>query len=78
MQTPKVREKLMKLPSVPMVFGKLRAALQSTGAFSVGSEQAENVSAYETTDEYRAHQLEVECVKATAEQYAQNLRRRLV
>ena len=78
MQTPKVRKKLMKLPSVPVVFGKLRAALQSTGAFSVGSERAENFSAYEATDEYRAHQLEVERMKATAEQYAQNLRRRLV
>jgi hypothetical protein len=75
MQTPKVRE---KLASVPAVFGKLRAALQSTGAFSAGSEQAEGFSAYEATEEYRAHQLEVERVKAMAEGYAQDLRRRLV
>jgi hypothetical protein len=78
MQTPKVREKLTKLPSVPAVFGKLRAALQSTGAFSVGSEQAEGFSAYETTKECRAHQLEVERMKAMAKEYARNLRRRLV
>jgi hypothetical protein len=78
MQTPKVREKLTKLPGVPTVFGKLRAALRSTGAFSVGSEQTESVSAYEATEECRAHQLETGCVKAAAEAYAQNLRRRLV
>lgn len=75
MQTPKVRG---KLPSVPKVFGKLRAALQSTGAFSLGSEQTESFSAYETTPECRAYQLQVERMKAMAEKYAQNVRRRLV
>ncbi len=75
MQTPKVRE---KLPSVPKVFGKLRAALQSTGAFFVGSEQAEGFSAYEATEECRAHQREVERMRAMAEGYAQRLRRRMV
>jgi len=61
-----------------MVFGKLRAALQSTGAFSVGSEQAESVAPYEITEEYRANQLEVERLKTMAEEYAHNLRRRLM
>ena len=75
MQTQKVRE---KLASVPTVFGKLRAALQSTGAFSTRSAQAEGFSAYDATEECRAHQLEVERVKAMAEGYAQRLRRRLV
>ena len=78
MQTPKVRKKLMTLPSAPTVFGKLRAALQSTGAFSVGSEQAESVAPYEITEEYRANQLEVERLKTMAEEYAHNLRRRLM
>ncbi len=75
MQTPKVRG---KLPSLPKVFGKLRAALQSTGAFSVGSEQTESFSAYEATPECRAYQLQVERMKAAAEGYAQDVRRRLV
>ena len=78
MQIPKVREKLTKLPTVPTVFGKLRAALQSTGAFSLGSEQAESVSAYKATRECRAYQLEVEHVKAMAEVYARNARQRIV
>jgi hypothetical protein len=75
MQTPKVRG---KLPSVPKVFGKLRAALRSTGAFSAGSEQTESFPAYEATPECRAHQLQVERMKAMAEGYAQRVRRRLV
>jgi hypothetical protein len=75
MQTPKVRE---KLPSLPKVFGKLRAALQSTGAFSTGSEQAESFSAYDVTPECRAYQLQVARMKAMAEEYAQRARRRLV
>jgi hypothetical protein len=77
MQTPKVGEKLMKLPGTSTVFGKLRAALQSTGAFSVGSEQAESVSAYETRELCRAS-LSAECAKAAAEELAHNLRRRLM
>ncbi len=77
MQTPKIREKLLN-PPAPVVFGKIRAALQSAKAFPMGSEQAESVSAYETTKEYRAHQLEVERFKAMAEGYAQRIRRRLV
>jgi len=78
MQTPKVHKKLAKLPGAPTVFGKLRAALQSTGAFSVSSEQTENVAPYEVTQEFRANQLEAERLKALAEEYAHNLRRRLL
>ena len=78
MQTPKVGKKFAKLPGAPMVFGKLRAALRSTGAFSASSEQVENLPAYEATEQYRAYRAEVEFMKATAEQYAQTLRRRLV
>jgi len=78
MQTPKSREKMMKLPSVPVVFGKLRAALQSARAFPVDSEQAENVPSYEIAKECRAYQHEVERLRAMAEEYAQNLKRRLI
>ena len=60
MHTPKVHKKFAKLPGAPTVFGKLRAALQSTGAFSASSEQAESVTPYEVTQEYRTNQLEAE------------------
>jgi len=78
MQTPKVREKLMKLPRASMTFGKIRAVFQSARALPAGSEQTESVESYKIAEEYRPHQLEVERFKATAEEYAQNLRRRLV
>jgi len=77
MQTPKVGEKLMKLPGASTVFGKVRAVLQSTGAFFAGSEEAEGVSAYETPEQHRAS-LSAECARAAAEQLAENLRRRLL
>jgi len=75
MQTPKVRG---KLPSVPKVFGKLRAVLKSTGAFSDGSTQEESFSAYEASRECRAYQLQAAHMKAMAEGYAHQVRRRLV
>ena len=77
MQTPKIREKLLN-PPAPVIFGKIKAALQSMRALPMGSEHAESVSAYKATEEYRAHQLEVEGLKARAEEYAQNLRRRII
>jgi len=78
MQTPKAHKKLAKLPGAPTVFGKLRAALQSAVAFSVSSEQTESVAASEVDEEYGGNQLEVERLKAMAEEYAHNLRRRLL
>lgn len=77
MQTPKVDEKQMKRPGTSTVFGKLRAALQSTGAFFAGSEQVEGVSAYETNKQYR-ESLSVESARAAAEQLAYNLRRKII
>jgi hypothetical protein len=78
MQAPKIREKLTKLPRVPMIFSKINAVFQSTKSFFVGSELTESVPLYEITQEYRAHQLEVERLKAMAEEFAPNLRRRLI
>ena len=78
MQTPKAHKKLAKLPGAPTVFGKLRAALQSAVAFSVSSEQTESVVPSEVAEEYGGNQLEVERLKAMAEEYALSLRRRLV
>jgi len=75
MQTPKVGG---KLPNVPKVFGKIRAALQSAGTFSEGSAQKESFSAYEASRECRAYQLQAAHMKAMAEGYAHQVRRRLV
>lgn len=77
MQTPRIGEKLMKLPGTSTVFGKLRAVLQSSGAFFAGSEQIESVSACEITEQRRAS-LSVECAKAAAELLAYNLRQRIM
>ncbi len=77
MQTPKIREKLLN-PPAPVIFGKIKATLQSMRALPMGSEHAESVSAYGSTEEYHAYQLEVERLKAMAEGYAQRLRRRLI
>lgn len=77
MQTPKTGEKPTKLPGTSTVFGKLRAALQSSWSSFVHSEKVEGVPAYETDEQYRTS-LSVEAARAAAEQVAYNLRRRLM
>jgi hypothetical protein len=78
MQALKVKEKLMKLPSAHVIFGKINAVLQTTKTFIAGSERIESAPAYETTKEYNVYQLEAERLKAKAEEFAHNLRQRFI
>ncbi len=78
MQALKVREKLTEMASAQVIFSKINAVLQTTKAFIVGSEQIESVPSYVPTKEYRVYQLEAERLKAKAEEFAQNLRRRFM
>lgn len=78
MHVSKLKEKLLRRPSAQVPFSKLNAVLEKTKAFAVVSQQAESTQSYETAERCRARQLEAEFLKAQAEAYAQNLRRRFV
>ncbi len=78
MHVSKVKEKLLKRPSTQVTISKLNAVLEKARAIAVGSQQVESAQSFETAEKYRAHQLEVERLKAQAVEYAQNLRRKFV
>ncbi len=78
MHVSKFKEKLLRRPSAQVPFSKLNAVLEKTKAFAVVSQQAESTQSYETAESRSASQLEAEFVKAQAEAYAENLRRRFV
>jgi len=77
MRSLKVKEKLLRLPSVQGVFNKVKAVVlaehSATDAF--GSEK--NLPTYNTAEELRAYQLEVEFQRARAEEMAQRVRQRM-
>ena len=84
MQTLKVKEKVARIPSARVIFGKINAVLQTTKAFVVDSGQklfvvdSECPLSYEITKRCGDALLEAQCLKAKAEQFAQNLRQRLI
>jgi hypothetical protein len=78
MQTLKVREALARLPRARVVFGKINAVLQTTKTFIASFKQTENAPTYKVTIGYRTHELEVERLRAKAEEFAQNLRRKFI
>jgi hypothetical protein len=78
MQTLKVKETLAKLPRTHIVFSKINAVLQTTKGFITGFKQTESEPVYEATIGCRAHELEVERLKARAEEFAQSLRQKFI
>jgi hypothetical protein len=79
METSKVKGKLMRTYGVNLLSG-INAVLQTAKTCVLASEQAEGITAhkYETTTGYRTHWLEVEYLKAKAEESAKNLRQRIM
>ena len=84
MQDLKVKEKVARIPGAHAVFGKINAVLQTTKSFVVDSGQklfvvdSECPLSYEITKRQSVSLLEAQCLKAKAEQFVQNLRRRLI
>ena len=77
MKVQTVKNVLTKLPG-SKVFSKIQAALQTTKAFGISSEQSGAVPSNMATREYYSYELEAERIRAEAEELAQRLRQKFI
>ncbi|HKZ93326.1 MAG TPA: hypothetical protein VJ249_01930 [Candidatus Bathyarchaeia archaeon] len=79
MEVSKVKQKLFRLPGASVFFNKVSAVLQTTKASVLGVQaQTDDSDSYAAMMSCRARQLEVDLLRAEAEEYARRTRQRLV
>jgi len=78
MEISKVTKTLLKLPGAGSVFDKINAALQAVNASSQDAQEATHSLQMADTWTCRARQLEVEVIRAEAEEMARRLRQRII
>lgn len=78
MEISKVTKTLLKLPGAGSVFDKINAALQTANASSQDAQEATQSLPMADSWKFRARQLEVELMRAEAEEMARRLRQRII